>query len=118
MEFMTCWFDYSLSSDIKLKCLNMKKNVIIPAVILAVVVFVAASCSPGRDARRYPDYPRRTERVVVIQPNHFPVTGRRVYSSRDRDYRYEQRRHDNRRYQYQKNYKKKNNNGHRDRDND
>jgi hypothetical protein len=99
----------------------MKKNVIIPAVMLAVVVIVAASCSPGRDFRRYPDYPTRNERVVVIQPNHFPVTGRRVYSTRDRDYnyRYDQRRHDNRRYQSNKYYKKKHNNGHnRDRDND
>ena len=100
----------------------MKKNVIIPAVILAVVVFVAASCSPGRDARRYPDYPRRTERVVVIQPNHFPVTGRRVYSSRDRDWRYEGR-HDNRRYpsrdkHYNKHYNKHNNGRHNDHDRD
>ena len=71
----------------------MKKNVIIPAVILAVVVFVAASCSPGRDFRRYPEYPTRTERVVVIQPNHYPVTGRRVYSSRDRRYDNDNRRH-------------------------
>lgn len=96
----------------------MKKNVIIPAVILAVVVFVAASCSMDRDMRRYPDYPRRNGAVIVIQPNHYPQSGRRVYGSRDRDRRYEGR-NDNRRYSSRNNHNNKNNNGrHRDRDHD
>ena len=96
----------------------MKKNLIIPGVILAVVVFVAASCSPGRDFRRYPDYSGRNERVVVIQPNHFPVTGRGVYNSRDRDYRYDQRRDDRRYESRDKHYNKNNNGRHRGHDRD